>query len=52
MLGDAGSNGHYWASVESSSDDAYILYFPVGGSLGVGGGYDKRGGHSVRCVRQ
>ncbi|MDE7356749.1 MAG: fibrobacter succinogenes major paralogous domain-containing protein [Rikenellaceae bacterium] len=46
----AGTNGYYWSSVAGSSYGAYSLYFGSS-DLNVFGGYSKRTGFSVRCVR-
>ncbi|MDE7355783.1 MAG: hypothetical protein K2N21_03310 [Rikenellaceae bacterium] len=50
-LTNAGTNGFYWSSVTyaSSTDTAYYLWF-YSSNLNVSS-VNKRGGHSVRCVR-
>ena len=50
-LNNAGTNGYYWSSAQSSSDNAHSMYFSSS-SVGMGSGNYKRLGFSVRCVRQ
>ena len=45
-----GTQGYYWSSVQSNTDNAHRMYF-VGSSIDVNTN-GKRAGFSVRCVRQ
>ena len=50
-LNNAGTNGYYWSSAQSSSDNAHNMNFNSI-SVGMNSNNNKRNGFSVRCVRQ
>ena len=50
-LNNAGTNGYYWSSAQSSSDNAHNMNFNSS-SVGMNSNNNKRNGFSVRCVRQ
>ena len=50
-LKNAGTNGNYWSSVQSSSGSAYNMGFD-NSSVNMNSGSNKPDGFSMRCVRQ